>query len=257
MTQLTAVAAHGHTAVLDETSRSQALQVLFGRLGPALRHLRTAGLGCKLDGQHELALGVANQVDDGLVGSNLLLESDQVDLDAIRAKSRLDIRQAELVVGSAGVGLQTEAEDIKVLSVGGIDEGGPGIFGGQLGNIAPVDGSALVALKSLVTFLLAQLADHGVGRAAASRVAFNAAGIASPGERTLDALVRAVSLVVADLTAVEAFARQPIALGLARALASEVTGLVAATYHVSMLDLVCEFNASDMSAVQACKRASV
>jgi hypothetical protein len=67
-----------------------------------------------------------------------------------------------------------------------------------------------------------------LGRTATGRVALDTAEVASAVEGTLDALVGAVRLVVADLTAVEALAGQTAALGLVGTLTSEVADLVAA-----------------------------
>jgi hypothetical protein len=86
-----------------------------------------------------------------------------------------------------------------------------------------------------VTLLIAELALLGVGRTATSRVALDTAGIASTGEGTLDALIGAISLVVTDLTAVEALASQTTAPGLVGTLASKVASLVAAVGKVSTL----------------------
>jgi hypothetical protein len=86
-----------------------------------------------------------------------------------------------------------------------------------------------------VTLLIAQLTLRRVGRAGTSRVALNTTGIASAIERTLDALVGAVRLVVANLSAVEALASQAATLRLVRAFAGEVAGLVATVANVSMM----------------------
>jgi hypothetical protein len=63
---------------------------------------------------------------------------------------------------------------------------------------------------------------------AANRVAFLAAEVASPAEGALDPGVRTVSLVVANLAAVEAFSGETASFGLVRAFASEVAFLIAA-----------------------------
>jgi hypothetical protein len=86
-----------------------------------------------------------------------------------------------------------------------------------------------------MTWLVAQLALLRIGRAVASCMAFDTTSVASAVERTLDALVGTVRLVVADLAAVEALASQAATLGLLRAFASEVAGLVAAVVKVSMM----------------------
>jgi hypothetical protein len=85
MPEFTAVAADGHTGVLNKASVDKALKVLLGALGPALCHLGTTSLSGQLDGKDVLALGVANQVDDGHVGSNFLLLSDKEDAQVVRS----------------------------------------------------------------------------------------------------------------------------------------------------------------------------
>lgn len=237
MAKLATVTAHRNATVLDEASRSETLKVLLRRLGPILSHLRTARLGSKLDRENVFTLRIADQVDNGLIWRDLLLERDQIDLDTIGAKSGLDIGQAELVDDSAGICLETNAKYIQIFQVSGIDERGPSIFGRQLRNTGPVDDAALIALEGLVAWLVAELALHRVGWAATSRVALDAASIAGTGERTLDALVGTVGFVVTYLTAVVALPRHAIALRLARTVASEVPGLVATACRVSVLKL--------------------
>jgi hypothetical protein len=50
------------------------------------------------------ALGVADEVDDGHVGFNLLLLSDQIDTQSILAQSRFDTSQGELLRRSTSIG---------------------------------------------------------------------------------------------------------------------------------------------------------
>jgi hypothetical protein len=59
-------------------------------------------------------------------------------------------------------------------------------------------------------------------------VALDATSVAGAVERTLDALVGTVRLVVADLSAVVALAGETATLRLVRAFAGKVAGLVAA-----------------------------
>jgi hypothetical protein len=231
--ELTAVVAERDTAVLHETSRRETLEVLFRALRPALSELGAARLRRQLNGQDKMALRVADQVDNGHVWRNVLLLGDQIHAEAIVSQSLLDGGQAEDVGGSTRVGTQTDAEDVEVLLVRSVDEGLPSVFGGQLGNTSPVDDTATLAVESDVSLLVAQLALLGVGGALASRVALDTTRVAGAAEGTLDALVGAVRLVVADLSAVEALAGEAAALRLVGTFAGEVAGLVAAAVKVS------------------------
>jgi hypothetical protein len=104
VSKLAAVAAQRQTTVLDEAGRSKTLEVLLWVLGPALRHLGTTRLRGKLDRENILALGVADEVDDGHVGFNILLLGDQIDTQSILAQSRLDTSQSELLRRSTSIG---------------------------------------------------------------------------------------------------------------------------------------------------------
>ena len=79
-----------------------------------------------------------------------------------------------------------------------------------------------------MSWLVAQFAELRVRRAVSHGVTFFAAGVAGAREGAVDLGVRAVSLVVSDLSTVEALSGQTTTLGLVRAFASEVSSLVAA-----------------------------
>jgi hypothetical protein len=233
--KLAAVATHGNAAILDKASRTQTLEVLLWALRPAWCKLRTTRLSGQLDRQNEVSLGIANKVDNSHVGGNVLLLGDEIDRQAILAQSSLHIGQAELVIDSTRVGSQADAKSVQILFIGGIDQGLPRILSRHLRNASPVDDTTATTIECNVTLLVAQLALLRVGRAGASGVALNTTGVASTVERTLDALVSTVRLVVADLSAVEALASQAATLGLVGAFACEVAGLVAAVASVSMM----------------------
>jgi hypothetical protein len=85
VSRFTTVAADGNTRVMNKAGIEEALEVLLGALGPALRHLGTTRLAGQLNGEDIFALGVTDQVDNGHVGSNLLLLSDEEDAQVVRA----------------------------------------------------------------------------------------------------------------------------------------------------------------------------
>ena len=58
--EFTTVAAQGNTAILDKTGGGETLEVLLLVLGPARSEPRAARLLRELDGEHKLALGIAN-----------------------------------------------------------------------------------------------------------------------------------------------------------------------------------------------------
>jgi hypothetical protein len=210
VSELTAVATERDTAVLDVAAGSQTLNVLSWVLGPTLRHLRAARLGRELDGQDVLAVRVADEVNDSHVGGDLLLLGDEKDAEAVLTESLLNGRKAELIHGVTSVGAEADTEGVEVLLLGCVDEGGPGSLRLHLGDASPVDGATRLAVDSAVALLVTELAGAVEG--------------------TLNALVGAISLVVTDLTAVEALAGETAAaLGLVGAVAGEMAGLLANT----------------------------
>jgi hypothetical protein len=225
VTKLAAITAQGNTTVLDEASGSKTLQVLLRGLGPAFSQLGTTWLCRVLESENPLAFRVADRVDDGHVGSNGLLLSHQVDWGVVLTESLLDGGQVELSGDGTGVCSKTETESIEIFGVRCIDESLPGFLGSELRDTIPVDHAALSAVEGLVAGLVAQLALHG--RAVTSGMTIDTARVAGTSKGTLDSGVSAVSLVVADLTAVVAFASQAATGGLLRTFPSEVSGLAA------------------------------
>lgn len=221
------VGANGDTTIMDKATGRQTLEVLLGRFGPAFGHLDTTRLGRGLDGQNELALGVSDKIDNGHVDSNLLLLGDEEDWEVVVAESSLNSLDVELILKGTGVRFESRTEQVEILNLGSIDELVPSLLGTQFGNASPVDDTTRLTLKSLVAWLVAQLASLRVGRAAAHGVALLSTGVASTTERTLDLGVGAIGLVVTNLTAVEALSSHTTALRLVRAFSSEVSGLVA------------------------------
>ena len=210
VSELTTVAAERNTAVLDVAARSKALDVLGWVLGPTLSHLRTTRLGGELDGEDVFAVRVADEVNDGHVGGDLLLLGDEKDAETVLTESLLDGRKAELIHGGTSVGTEADTEGVEVLLLGGVDEGSPSSLRLHLGDASPVDGATRLALDSAVALLVTELAGAVEG--------------------TLNALVGAIGLVVTDLTAVEALAGETAAaLGFVRAVAGEMAGLLANT----------------------------
>jgi hypothetical protein len=225
VTKIAAVTAQGNTTILNEASGSKALQVLLRGLRPAFSQPGTTGLCRVLEGENPLALRVADRVDDSHVGSNGLLLSHQVDGGVVLTESLFDGGQVELSGDGTGVCSKTETESIEVFGVRCIDESLPGLLGSELRNAIPVDHATLIAVKGPVTGLVAQLALHG--RAITSGMAIDTARVAGTSKGTLDSGVSAISFVVADLTAVVAFASQAATGGLFRTVPSEVAGLTA------------------------------
>lgn len=173
VTEFPAVAAHGNADVLDEASRTQALKVLLGALGPPLRHLGTTRLGRELDRQNVLAGRVADEVDNSHVGRDLLLLGDEVDAEIVLAQSLLDDDEAKVVGNGASVCTQAKSELVEVFLLGGVDDGSPGILGRQLRYTGPVDDTTLLAVDSLVALLIAEAALVGFGVGAVCAVVAN------------------------------------------------------------------------------------
>lgn len=174
-----------------------------------MSHLGATRLRRELDGQNKLAVWVADKVDDSHVRGDLLLLGDKKDCEVILAESLLDGGKIELIHGSASVSPQADAEGVEVLLFGSIDQSNPGSRGIHLRHTGPVDNAARLAVDSAMALLIAEFAGTI--------------------ESTLYPLVGTICLVVTDLTAVEALAsKTATALGLIRAVAGEVTGLLAA-----------------------------
>lgn len=199
-----------------------------------MRHLRTTRLGGKLDGEHVLALRVADEVDDDHLRRDFLLLGNQVDGKLVLTKGCLDSGQVELVDGGTSVSAEADAEGVEVLLVRGVDQSSPSLLGCQLGDTSPVDDTTLGAFEGPMTWLVAKPALLGISGAATSSMAFFAASVAGTGKRALDTRVGAVSLVVTDFTAVEALSGQAAAFGLIRAVASEMACLSATVKTVSV-----------------------
>ncbi|KAF2133678.1 hypothetical protein P153DRAFT_96785 [Dothidotthia symphoricarpi CBS 119687] len=168
VSELATVATQGNANVLNESSRGKTLKVLLRRFWPALSHLGATRLWRKLKGEDVLASRVADQVDNSHIDGNLLLLCNQVNRQTVVAKCHLHGMKFEVVDHSTSVGSQASAEHVKVLLLGRINQFGPGIFSSHLGHTSPVDDAAALALESLVTLLVAELALHGVGRTVAS-----------------------------------------------------------------------------------------
>lgn len=222
------VGADGNTSILDETTRSETLEVLFWSRGPTLTHLSTTRLRRKLDGQDVLALGVADEIDRSHVDSKHLLLSNEIDWQLVGTEGFLDPLDIELLVESTGIRLESDAEEIDILLLSSINDLDPSLLGAHLRNTSPIDDAARFALESLVSWLVAQLAELGVGRAVTHGMSPLAAGVANTGEGTVNLRVGTVGLVVSNLSAVEALSGQTATLRLVRALTSQVSCLLAA-----------------------------
>lgn len=91
MADLSAVGADGDEAVHREAGLCETLQVLFRRRRPALCELGTPRLRGPLDGDGELLVRDALEVDEGPVDGDLLLLGDQVSVEALGTEGRLKI----------------------------------------------------------------------------------------------------------------------------------------------------------------------
>jgi hypothetical protein len=182
----------------------------------------------ELDAQDELALGIADEVDRSHVDGELLLLGDEVDRQLVGTKSSLDSLDTEFLVESTGIRLESDTEEVDVLLLSSIDDLSPGVLSAHLGNTSPVNDAARLALESLVSWLIAKLAELRVGGAVSHGVTLFTAGVTGASEGAVNLGVGAVGLVVPDLSTVEALSGQATALRLVRAFASEVSGLLAA-----------------------------
>lgn len=235
MTKFATVAAKGNTTILNKTSGGESLQVLSSVFRPSLGHLCATRLVRKLDGEHELALRVADHVNDRHVEGDLLLLGNQEYRKSIVTERSLDIGEAEVVHDGASIGLEAGAESVKILLLGCVDELRPSLLSFNFRNTSPVDKATLLTLQSFMTVPATKLALHRVGRAASGLVAFDTARIAGTSEFAFDACVGAVGLVVSNFAAVVALASEVASSGLVGALTSEVASLVAAVRVVSLV----------------------
>lgn len=104
MAKFTAVAAKRNTTVLDETSGAKAYHILFRRGGPAFCHLYATRFGKFLKREDIVAIGIADEINNSQVRSQLLRLSDEINALVILPESLFDIRQTELVHCGASVG---------------------------------------------------------------------------------------------------------------------------------------------------------
>jgi hypothetical protein len=209
MPKLTTVVAEWNPTILDKASRGEALNVLLGRVRPALGQLGTTRLRSELEGKYKLTVWVADKIDDGHVGCNLLLFSDEVNWKLLLSQGSLDIRKVESVLDSTSVCPKADTERVEVFLACCVDELDPCLLTSQLRDSVPVDGAALCAVQGLVAFLVTELAF--LGRTVSSSVAINSARVAGTSEGTLDLSIRTVGLVVPNLTAVVAFSGEATA----------------------------------------------
>lgn len=173
MTKFTAIATERNAAILNVAGGGKALEVLCFVLGPTLSKLGTTRLAGELNGENILAIGIANQVDDGHVLGHLLFLGDEEDTNVVLAQGLLDGGKIELVHDSTGVSFERDAESIKILRLSSVDQGGPSLPSIELRDTGPVDDAAGLAVNGFVASLIAKLA-FGIG-AVAREMAFLAA----------------------------------------------------------------------------------
>jgi hypothetical protein len=95
-----------------------------------------------------------------------------------------------------------------------LDKHCPCIFSRHIGNPGPDKLAGICAFSSFMTILLTELADDSrLLQAIASYMPLFATGVTRSCKRTLNARVRAISLVMTTLSTVEAFASQFLRLG--------------------------------------------
>lgn len=198
MTKFTTVAAERNTTVLGKASRLEALEILFSILGPAYGELGATRLILVLDRQDELAIGEADQVNNGEgLGHIVRSQGLEIHRDIVFTQGSLNSGKIKLFTNSTGVSLEASFEGIDLLGASGIDKLSPGLLGVELGNTGPVHDTTLLAIYSLVTMFAAEpTGTLRVARAISSAMTLLAAGVAGAGKRPVDAWICAIRLVV-------------------------------------------------------------
>lgn len=158
VTEFSAVRAKRDAEILNVAARSKTLHVLLSRFRPTVGHLLPARLVGQLNGEDVLAARVTDEVNDGVVLLNLLPHSNEVNAVVVFTKSLLDGGKIELVVQRAGISPQSHTEDVQVLGARGINNLGPGLIRVKLGDAIEVLNTAVGAVGSFVTGLLAEFA---------------------------------------------------------------------------------------------------
>lgn len=247
-----AVAADGDHTVHGETGILETFEVLLRGLGPALGHDSTTRLGGLLDRDNVLLAGDTLEINVGVNHRrDHLFLGDEVVLEVGLTEALLQLNQSELG-GQLAVEPESFQEVVDVALGISVEKVLPSLVGIlDLGKVNRVDVVLVGAVGRIVTGVLALLA-HGLGAgrsavtletadtafdlgAVGAAVALLATVAAGTGEGALDGLVGAVSLVVADLTAVEAFSGH---LTRFRAVLGPVTVLAAAVGVMSVREVM-------------------
>lgn len=237
---LLAVRADDNKAVNRETSLNQTGDVLLRSLRPCSLEDGTPRLGGPLDGDGELLVGLALQVDESPIDGNFLVLGDEVGVELLATERLLQVLECDI---ANGFGVSEESlcksvlckevrhptiahlldEDRVLLLVCSL-ESLPSLVRREVRSHAMQGEEAVgLAVSGDVAFLLAGLANLGplVGTVGPAVTSLTTAA-AFAGELTLDGGVRAIRLVVARLVAVVAETGVGALLPLLRAVASEV-----------------------------------
>lgn len=187
------------TTIHGGTNISKTLEVLLNSLGPLGREVRTLGLLIIEVADGELLADVALQIDVGPSRATLLLHADEVDAEAALTELLLEVNIGHLRNG-LDEDLDSVLEVVKVTLVRSLGEKSPSLVLGLVGDVVHGDLHLVLAVESVMTLLLAVLANLGLGRTVASLVALLAAFAASTSELAgLGAVGLGVTLFALDV----------------------------------------------------------
>ena len=188
-----------NTTIHRGTSISKTGEVLLRILGPLGSEVGTLGLLVVEVTDGELPTDDALKINVGPSRTGLLLHADEEDAEVALAELLLELNVGGLT-DSLDEHLDSVLEVVKVTLVRRLGEKSPRLVLSLVGDVVHVDLHLVLAIKSIMTLLLADLADLGLGGTVPSLVTLLIALAASASELTrLSALGLGVTLLALNV----------------------------------------------------------
>lgn len=170
-----------YTTVHRNAGISKAVDVVIGILRPLGDHVGALRLVVEVIADGILLVDVALEVDIGPGRHEIIGKANEIDTEAAGTELLLEIDIGELRVGLVE-DFDGGLEVIKVALVGSLGEHSPSFSFGHVGNAVHVDLHLILAVDSLMTLLLAHLANLRLFGTVAGSMTFLVALVTSAGE---------------------------------------------------------------------------
>jgi hypothetical protein len=151
VTEVVTVAALRNTAVDGLTSIGETNKVLLGSGWPSILLLGTLVVGGQAPGDRKLLVQVALKIHIGIGHGKLLLHSNEVHFNLVRAKSLLQLRVSD-VRESLEVLQSSLLDVIEVALLGGSDQLGPSSLSRDIVDVRTINLARILALDSNMTW---------------------------------------------------------------------------------------------------------